>query len=115
MRLQDIVNEDDKQLNEFLPALAAGAARIGSTVGGALAKGAQTVGSAIGKAGTNVAQTAAGMAAAMPATSNDPKIQSAMLAQQQKQTQEQRKAIQDQITAVTKQLTDLRRQLTQLQ
>jgi hypothetical protein len=59
-------------------------------------------------------QTAAGMAAAMPATSNDPKIQSAMMAQQQKQRLEQRKAIQDQITAVTKQLTDLRRQLTQV-
>jgi hypothetical protein len=111
MRLQDIVNEDDQQLNEFLPALAAGAARIGSTVGGALAKGAQTVGTAIGK---GAMQAAIGSASSMPATSNDPKIQSAMLAQQQKQTQEQRKAIQDQITAVTKQLTDLRRQLTQL-
>ena len=117
MRLQDIVNEDDQQLNEFLPALAAGAAgiaRVGSAVGGALAKGDQAVGGAVSKAGTGALQTAAGMAAAMPATSNDPKIQSAMLAQQQKQTQEQRKAIQDQITAVTKQLTDLRRQLTQL-
>lgn len=115
MRLQDIVNENDKQLNEFLPALAAGAARIGSTVGGALAKGAQAVGGAVSKVGTGALKTAAEIAATMPATSNDPKIQSAMLAQQQKQTQEQRKAIQDQITAVTKQLTDLRRQLTQLQ
>ena len=110
MRLQDIVNEDDNQLNEFLPALAAGAARVG----GALAKGASSVGSAIGKAGTGALQTAAGMAAAMPATSTDPKIQGAMMAQQQKQRLEQRKAIQDQITAVTKQLTDLRRQLTQV-
>jgi len=117
MRLQDIVNEDDQQLNEFLPALAAGAtgiARVGSAIGGVVAKGAQAVGGAIGKAGTGALKTAAGMAATMPATSNDPKVQSAMMAQQQKQTQEQRKAIQDQITAVTKQLTDLRRQLTQL-
>ena len=111
MRLQDIVNEDDKQLNEFLPALAAGAARVGSAVGGVLAKGAQ----AVGKAGTGALQTAAGMAASMPATSNDPKVQGAMMAQQRKQTQDQRKAIQDQITAVTKQLTDLRRQLSQTQ
>ena len=117
MRLQDIVNEDDQQLNEFLPALAAGAAgiaRAGSAVGGALAKGAQAVGGAVSKVGTGALKTAAEIAATMPATSNDPKIQSAMLAQQQKQTQEQRKAIQDQITAVTKQLTDLRRQLSQL-
>ena len=109
MRLQDIVNEDDKQLNEFLPALAAGAARVG----GALAKGASSVGSAIGKAGPAL-QTAANVASMMPATSTDPKIQGAMMAQQQKQRLEQRKAIQDQITAVTKQLTDLRRQLTQV-
>jgi len=129
MRLQDIVNEDDQQLNEFLPALAAGAAgiaRVGSAVGGALAKGAQAVGGAVSKGaqavggavskvGTGALKTAAEIAATMPATSNDPKIQSAMMAQQQKQTQEQRKAIQDQITAVTKQLTDLRRQLSQTQ
>lgn len=51
----------------------------------------------------------------MPATTNDPKVQGAMLAQQQKQKQQQRKAIQDQITAITKQLSDLRRQLAQIQ
>jgi hypothetical protein len=56
--------------------------------------------------------TAAAPGGAMPATSNDPKIQGAMLAQQQKQKQTQRKAIQDQITALTKQLSDLRRQLS---
>jgi hypothetical protein len=109
MRLQDIVNEDDKQLNEFLPALAAGAARVGSAAVGTLAKGAQAVGTAVGKGAMQAA-----IGSAMPATSNDPKVQGAIMAQQQKQRLEQRKAIQDQITAVTKQLNDLRRQLTQL-
>jgi hypothetical protein len=110
MRLQDIVQESDQQLNEFLPALAAGAARVGSAVGGMVSKGAQAVGTAVGKGAMQAA-----IGSAMPATSNDPKIQGAMLAQQRKQTQDQRKAIQDQITAVTKQLTDLRKQLAQIQ
>lgn len=109
MKLEDIVQESDQQLNEFLPALAAGAARVG----GALARGASSAGSALGKAGPAL-QTAANVASMMPATSNDPKVQGAMMAQQQKQRLEQRKAIQDQITALTKQLTDLRRQLTQV-
>jgi hypothetical protein len=53
-------------------------------------------------------------AANIPATSNDPKVQTMMLAQQAKQKQEQRKSIQDQIVALTKQISDLRRQLSQI-
>ena len=46
---------------------------------------------------------------------NDPKVQTQMLAAQQKQKLDQRKQIQDQITALTKQLADLRKQLAQIQ
>ena len=46
---------------------------------------------------------------------NDPKVQTQMLAAQQKQKMDQRKQIQDQIQALTKQLADLRRQLAQIQ
>jgi hypothetical protein len=44
----------------------------------------------------------------------DPKIQTALVAQQQQNKMQQRKALQDQITALTKQLADLRQQLTNL-
>jgi hypothetical protein len=50
----------------------------------------------------------------MPATSNDPKVQGAMQAQQMKMKQEKRKAIQDQITSLTKQISDLRRQMSSI-
>lgn len=46
---------------------------------------------------------------------NDPKIQTQMLAAQQKEKVAQRKQLQDQITALTKQLADLRQQLAKIQ
>ena len=46
---------------------------------------------------------------------NDPKVQTQMLAAQQKQKMDTRKQIQDQIQALTKQIADLRRQLAQVQ
>ena len=44
----------------------------------------------------------------------NPKVQTALVAQQQQDKIHQRKMIQDQITALTKQISDLRKQLTDL-
>jgi hypothetical protein len=44
----------------------------------------------------------------------NPKVQTALVAQQQQDKIKQRRAIQDQITALTKQISDLRKQLTDL-
>lgn len=44
----------------------------------------------------------------------DPKIQTALVAQQQQNKIKQRKSIQDQITALTKQISDLRKQLSDI-
>lgn len=87
MKLNDMLNE--RQLDELAPAL------------GALAQGAAT---AVGSAVTNKVMA--------PATSNDPRVQTMMVAQQAKQKQEQRKGIQDEIAALTKQISELRRQLS---
>ncbi len=69
--------------------------------------------------------TAPGMltpgAAPMPATSIpantqqfDPKVQTTMLAQAEKNKQQQRKMIQDRINSLTKEITTLKQQLTQI-
>lgn len=44
----------------------------------------------------------------------DPKIQTALVAQQQQNKIKQRRSIQDQITALTKQISDLRKQLSDI-
>ncbi len=44
----------------------------------------------------------------------DPKVQSALIAQQEKNKQQQRKMIQDRIAALTKELTTLKQQLSQI-
>ena len=88
----------EQQLDELAPAIGA-MARAAAP----LAKGAV---SAVGQAvGNTVANNA-------PATSNDPKVQTMMVAQQAKQKQDQKKGIQAEITALTKQISDLRRQLS---
>ena len=100
MRLKDL-KENDKQLDEFLPAVGAavggiarGAAAVGSTalkgaqaLGGAAVKGAQALGSAAVKGAQAAGQ--AGLAGGQM----DP----AQAAQAAKDQQEQKKQIQDQI------------------
>lgn len=88
----------EQQLDELAPAIGA-LARAAAP----LAKGAI---SAVGQAVGNVVANNA------PATSNDPKVQTMMVAQQAKQKQDQKKGIQAEITALTKQISDLRRQLS---
>lgn len=88
----------EQQLDELAPAIGAMAR--------AAAPLARTAVSAVGQAvGNTVANNA-------PATSNDPKVQTMMVAQQAKQKQDQKKGIQAEITALTKQISDLRRQLS---
>jgi hypothetical protein len=96
MKLHDMLSE--QQLDELAPAIGAMAR--------AAAPLARTAVSAVGQAvGNTVANNA-------PATSNDPKVQTMMVAQQAKQKQDQKKGIQAEITALTKQISDLRRQLS---
>lgn len=97
MKLNDMLNK--QQLDELAPAIGAAMARSAAP----LAKGAvSAVGQAIGNPVANNT----------PATSNDPKVQTMMVAQQAKQKQDQKKGIQAEITALTKQISDLRRQLS---
>jgi hypothetical protein len=98
MKLNDMLSE--QQLDELAPAIGAMAR--------AAAPLARTAVSAVGQA---VGSTIADKVNA-PATSNDPKVQTMMVAQQAKQKQDQKKGIQAEITALTKQISDLRRQLS---
>lgn len=114
MRLSEL-KEDDKQLDEFLPALGAVGSAIATgarAVGGALATGAKAVGGAAlgaAKAGAQAVGQAAGQAASGIA-GIDP-AQAAMAAKEQL---EQKKQLQDQIKQAELQLTDLRKQLAEL-
>lgn len=95
MKLTDL-KENDRQLDELLPALGA----VGSAIGGA----AKAVGSAIGGA---VKTAATGLAA-------PGQMDPAQAAQAVKDRQEQKKQIQDAIKAKQQELADLQKQLTQL-
>lgn len=76
MRAREFINEKkDQQVDEFLPALAAGALRGATALGGAIARGAGAVGNAVVKGAStaanavgNVAKT--GSAAVTSATKN---------------------------------------------
>jgi hypothetical protein len=103
MRLTDL-KENDKQLDEFLPAVGAavgGIARGAAAVGSTALKGAQALGGAAVK-GAQAAGLAGGQM--------DP----AQAADAAKQQQEQKKQIQDQIKQTQAQLTDLQKQLAEL-
>lgn len=69
----------------------------------------------LGPMTTTVAPGGATMGTQMPGGAADPKIQTAMVAQQQQDKIKQRKAIQDQIMMLTKQISDLRRQMADMQ
>jgi hypothetical protein len=107
MRLTDL-KENDKQLDEFLPAVGAavgGIARGAAAVGSAALKGAQAVGGGLAKGAQ-----AAGQASGLAGGQMDP----AQAAQAAKDQQEQKKQIQDQIKQTQAQLTDLQKQLAEL-
>lgn len=116
MRLSDL-KENDEQLDEILPAIAAGAglaARTALGVGGAalrgagsaIAKGAQAVGSAVKSGAQAVGQAASGLAGGQ----TDP-AQAAAVA---KERTEQKKQIQDAIKQKQQELADLQKELTAL-
>ena len=120
MRLSDL-KENDEQLDEILPAIAAGAglaARTALGVGGAalrgagsaIAKGAQAVGSAV-KSGTQAVGQAAGQAASGLAGGQTDPAQAAAVA---KERTEQKKQIQDTIKQKQQELADLQKELTAL-
>lgn len=119
MKLSDL-KENDRQLDEILPALAAaggalarGAAAVGGAAlrgGAALAKG---VGSAVGKgigAVGQVAQTAGQSVGGLASGGMDP-MQAAMA---KKERDDQKKEIQDQIKTKQAELQDLQKKLAQL-
>lgn len=125
MRLTDL-KENDKQLDEILPALAAGAgiaARGAAALGGAALRGgtalAKGVGSAVSqgaKAVGNIASQGvkavgqAAQASGLAGGGMDP----AQAAAAAKERQDQKKQVQDAIKAKQQELADLQKQLTQL-
>ena len=131
MRLSDL-KENDKQLDEILPALAAipaiaggvarGAAMVGGAalravpalargVGSAVSQGAKAVGNVVSK-GANVAGQI-GKAANLGGLEGG-QMDPAQAAQAAKEQQEQKKQVQDQIKQTELQLVDLRKQLAGL-
>ena len=112
MKLSDL-KEDDRQLDELLPAIGAiagGAAKTVGAVGSAALKGgaalAKGVGSAMVQGAKSVGQTISGQ----PIGGLDP-AQAAMAAKEQ---QEKKKEIQDAIKQKQQELTDLQKELAQL-
>jgi len=112
VRLSDL-KENDEQLDEILPAIAAGAglaARTALGAGSAIAKGAQAVGSAV-KSGAQAVGQAAGQAASGLAGGQTDPAQAAAVA---KERTEQKKQIQDAIKQKQQELADLQKELTAL-
>lgn len=125
MRLSDL-KENDKQLDEILPALAAGAgmaargavagagaalrggAALAKGVGNAVSQGVKAIGNVASK-GVNVVGQAA-QASGMAGGGMDP----AQAAAAKKERDDQKKQVQDAIKAKQQELADLQKQLTQL-
>jgi hypothetical protein len=124
MKLKDITSiKEQQQLDEILPALAMGAARLAAPV---LAKGAMSLGKAaiggVAKAGANLVGKAVGSAAGSAIGSAAPAIAGlaggamdpAQAAAAKKERDNQKKQVQDAIKAKQAELADLQKQLTQL-
>ena len=101
MKLSDL-KENDRQLDELLPALGA--------VGGAIGGAAKAVGGALSKGASAVGTVAKNVASGLAGGQMDP-AQAAMAA---KERNDQKKQIQDAIKQKQQELADLQKQLTQL-
>lgn len=105
MRLSEVITEKS-QLDEVLPALAAGAAKVGAQALGGVAKMAGSMLGGSKPATPSTTQPAAGPVAGQM----DP----AQAAQAAKERTEQKKQVQDQIKQTEQQLIDLRKKLAEL-
>jgi hypothetical protein len=115
MKLSDL-KENDKQLDEILPAIGAavgGIARGAATVGSAAVKGAQAVGGAVAKGAQAVGNAAVKGAQAVSGLAGG-NMDPAQAAAAAKERIDQKKQVQDQIKQTEQQLNDLRKQLAEL-
>lgn len=109
MRLSDL-KENDRQLDEFIPAMLGAA---GSAVGGAaraVGGAVQAGGAALAKGAANVAGAVGQKVAGLAAGGMDP----AQAAQAKQQHDAQKKEIQDAIKAKQQEISDLQKQLSSL-